>query len=359
MRSLDSLGLSRYPFSIVPPPGPTDQWADRKSVRDQLQRLVASWGLREGAAMALLWADFGAGKTHALRYLEALCIGQSPPFLPIYCDLPESAATFKDVYDQLIVRVPEDALCASIVGFRSRHGGAWLSAPSCRGDRDTLQVLWVLSQAGNSAFGSLARSWLRGERLGARNLTQLEVPSSIRTPEDAIRSLVTVCNVLAEGGDFRRVVLLMDEFQRIGTVSRRRIGDINAGLNTAFNSCPRLSIVLSYSFGVPEHIRIMVSPEVRSRVSKELQLPFLTEDEAVEFVKDTLASAAAPGGRVLFDADTVRAVVQMVSALSPDRITPRRLMKACGAILEGVLLDEEIDLPVAPTVARRLCVLDD
>src|SRR2546428_21514 len=66
---LRNFGLARYPFEIIPPGEPTERWADRAQLRADLQSLIGSWSERKGSGVYLLWADLGAGKTHAMRHL--------------------------------------------------------------------------------------------------------------------------------------------------------------------------------------------------------------------------------------------------------------------------------------------------
>jgi hypothetical protein len=353
---LSDAGLADYPFAIVPPMGPTSTWADRKQFRRELATLVSSWKRRPGSAVYLLWADFGAGKTHALRYLQAEAVMTAPPCVGVYSDLPDGAEDFKEVYRQIIPAFPEKVLASAIDSFRSNHRDQWLDAPILAGDRTTPRVLWMLSQQGSPMQAEVARRWLRGEKLYSRESALLENVAAIKSADQAIRVLSTLCRIVLSSGEYTRLVLMLDEFQRIGQVSRKRIIEINAGISSVLNACPEgLAIFLSYSFGVPENIKYFVMPEVLSRVERQFNLPALTESESVEFIEELGALHALPDTvKRPFTTDAIVDSVRRLSKDSKGRVTPRRLMQCFTGILDGALLEAPGIFPVRVGDARRL-----
>jgi hypothetical protein len=335
--TLEDAGLSSYPFDIVPPTEPTSVWADRKDFRKQLNALAANWEHNPKSGLYLMWAELGAGKTHALRYLQGLTEAIKPPGLAIYCDIPEATGDFKGVYVQAVSRIPEGELATAIYKYRQTLGEAsWLSAPLLRGDRDTPSVLWILAEMNSQMIGNQARRWLRGERLSPRELTALGVTGWIKSGDQAVRVMSTVCFLLGKYGSHKRLVLMFDEFQRVGQLNQKRIRDVNAGISSLYNSCPEhLTIILSYSFGAPENIKYMVTGEVLSRVKGRLELPALKDDDATTFVIELLKfhSLNSKDQRVFTD----EAVEEVISRLKQDTggaLTPRKLMQACGGILD-------------------------
>lgn len=149
---------------------------------------------------------------------------------------------------------------------------------------------------------------------------------------------------------------MFDEFQRIGQVSQRKIHDINAGINTLYNSCDEgLAIILSYSFGVPENIKFMVSGEVLSRVERQFALQMLSESEATIFIEELIEEHRVNGtDRTPFEEKTVKNVVQRLSHDLKNRITPRLLMQCFTRILEAALALDEPSFPLSPEVAGGL-----
>lgn len=352
--SLEDANLREFPFEVVPPAAPTHIWASRPSFRLQLQKMVETWHSRRSSAIYLMWAELGAGKTHALRYLEYLVSKATPPSVAVYCDMPESIADFRDVYRQIVPRIPGSVLTDAIVAFRGARGEDWLDAPELQGDRDTPRALWMLT--GQEQSADVARKWLRADRLTASDTRLIGGSASIRTSTDAIRVLSCICRIVVAEGKWDRFVLMLDEFQRIGQINSRRIQDINSGINTVFNSCPNgLVFLLTYSFGDPKSIDYMVTPEVRSRVTARYQLPNLSEDEAALFVSDLLASYSAdPESPPAMRSESVGRIVGRIAAESSGRITPRRLMKGFGGVLDAALQLEDVRFPLQPEVVETL-----
>jgi len=330
-------------------------WADRRELRARFERLVASWTTNPRSGLYLMWADLGAGKTHALRFIEGLGRKRNPPSLAIYCDVPDTAVDFRSLYIQAATRLSEEALSEAIYKHRQTEGEAgWLSSSVLRGDRTTPRILWTIAEAGASAQGDLARRWLRGERLGARDLALLGATGWIKTSDDAIRTLTTIARLLSRSKHYSRVILMFDEFQRIGQVSQKRVKDINAGIASVFNGCPEgLAIILSYSFGAPENIRYMTTGEVLSRVGENYHLPVLTVNDSGVFLSDLIAHHSTDGQQRVFEALAMKRLIEKLREDSHDRITPRKLMQVAGAVFDSAVADGEA-FPITASVAERL-----
>lgn len=360
MTSLHDAGLATFPFRIVPPFGPTDVWVGRSELKQELLALTASWPIRSDSGLYLLWAALGSGKTHSLRFLEHLGSKVIPPTLAVYAEMPEASKDFKDVYEQLIQAIPEAPLQEAIRSFRSRHGDKWLDSPILNGDRYTPRVLWILAQLGDSAPGEVARKWLRGERMSTRELQALDNVPSLKDSDDATRTLTTICRILVDEGQFSRVVLMLDEFQRMGESNLARIRKVNAGIRKLFNSCPEhLAIVLSYSFGVAANIQFMMTDELRTIVGKTYHLPALSESDARSFVSEVISSSSLTGVNGTFQESAIAAVVARLhvdaqAATPPKNLTPRNLMQAFATVLEKALTSNESSFPIDEKTASDL-----
>src|ERR1700722_1519672 len=87
-----------WPFDIVPRTGELI-WADRLALKEQIVLLGRRLGRHEAVSLHLLWADFGAGKTHTLLYLKQQSEkGDYGDVLPLYCALPKGCRSFLDIY---------------------------------------------------------------------------------------------------------------------------------------------------------------------------------------------------------------------------------------------------------------------
>jgi hypothetical protein len=63
------LGLTRWPFPVVPDLAFSTFMADRKQLKADIDDLLRVLCRRDTSSIHLLWAWFGAGKTHSLYYL--------------------------------------------------------------------------------------------------------------------------------------------------------------------------------------------------------------------------------------------------------------------------------------------------
>jgi hypothetical protein len=168
--------------------------------------------------------------------------------------------------------------------------------------------------------------------------------------------LSTVLRLLSRFGGYSRVVLMLDEFQRVGQVSSKSAYDINAGIKSVFDSCPDgLSIMLSYSFGEQVNIKYLATPELLNRVRAQYPLPLLTVRQAVQFVKDLLrlASTTSDSKQQVFVDEAIQAVAEKLDADSRHRLTPRRISQAFGAIMDRAIASRSITWPLSSTAALK------
>ena len=327
MLNMRDLGYQEDPFSLVPPSAPTSRWIGRPEHKARLDAIAAVWEITPSSSIHLMWAELGAGKTHALRYLQMKVVNSATPGTAVYASMPNAADGFKSVHRRIVEQIPESLMVDAVENLRAAHRSAWLLAPELDGDRDTARVLWHLRQTSNQEAGELGRRWLRGERLYAAETRHLGGVQWHRTDEDAVRSLATIVRLLNISG--HRFVVLLDEFQRIGESNRSNANRVNVGLHSLYNACPNgLGMVLSYSIGDASAMDHLISPELRSRVSDTLNLPSMTVEEATEFAHDLLKSCPTRDGRLLFEPDAVSAAICSVTKKGNRELIPREIIRA-------------------------------
>lgn len=168
--------------------------------------------------------------------MQSLCDELSPPALGIYAELPSDVGDFLGVYSQVARRIPESGLRRSIEAFHLAFGEEWLNVPELDGDRDTPRALWAMATFPNEETGDLARRWLQGAKLTVRELQRLQGIRPIKTSDHARRVLATLRYLLVEFGGYSRLVLLLDEFQRVGQATKKKRDDMNSGLHTFYSS---------------------------------------------------------------------------------------------------------------------------
>lgn len=183
-----------------------------------------------------------------------------------------------------------------------------------------------------------------------KDVRALGLVSKIDSSERAVEVLSSLLRLQAatEG----RVVWAIDEFQRIGELKESQRSDLNIGLHTLYNAVPvKLSLLLSFSFGDKKNIKYLLSDELidRANLERYVQLPAMTSDDALAFVRDLLAAHRpagwAGGDWYPFGEQAALAVVQFLEKSSALQLKPRTVMQAFNAVLtEGdlALEDEEI-----------------
>ena len=284
---------------------------------------------RRPSSLHLMWADFGAGKTHTLFYASFLA--ERERMLPIYVEWPKKATSFVDVYRGIASNFSKVFLSKLFWASCERGSVDEVLSWASREFADFAAVLECLYRGESSP---LIYEWLRAEPgLGRRELRDINVRNPIRTSDDAIRALVILVGLVARCGDYQRLVLMLDEFQRIDQLPPRIRTDVNSGIHTLINACPdALSIILSFSFGRPDNIRFLLTEEVRSRTDLEqIRLPELTETEALEFLVDLLRYyrwGTPPNAFFPFTEEACRAVLSVIG-----KRTPRNIMKHFDVVL--------------------------
>ena len=331
------LKLLDWPFTVVPRMTGPPVWAGRTELRQKVDRLLRTVSRRSPSSLHLMWADFGAGKTHTLYYMNAAA--KTNGMHPAYVEWPKKASTFVDVYRSIASKFPLRVLSTMFWDYAGKVGvdnvlnwadevypdfRAILERIYCR-DNNPLLIEWLRAEGG----------------ISKRELATIGVRNTIRTSDEAIRAMVILAGLVANGNQHSKLLLMLDEFQRIDQLPPRVRRDINAGIHTLFNACPEgLCIVLSFSFGNPANIEYLLAEEVISRTDPDsIQLPKMTTVEALDFVQEILEHQRLPDGTDPFFPFTkggVDAILQKTS-----KLTPREIMKYLDVVLRNA--DEEIE----------------
>jgi hypothetical protein len=198
---------------------------------------------------------------------------------------------------------------------------------------------------GEIEASTTAIQWLRAQPgLTSTDLHRIGVTYRIKTSEDAIHTLTSLTKLATFGKPNARLVVLIDEYQRIGELKNATRNEINAGLHAYYNGNPTgLTIMLSFSFGKKENVSFLLSNELKSRSEPEaLSLDVLTPNQAIEFLSDLLARfRIQPDNRWAYPF-TEQAIQKIINYVAQHRsLTPRRLMMYA----HHVLSEHEINQP--------------
>jgi len=92
------LHLSDWPFQTVPDERFTKIWADRREVLEVVYSTLNSLSRKKPSTINLIWAWFGAGKSHTLKHMAYLCKTKFKSLLPVYTEYPKTVKSFLDLY---------------------------------------------------------------------------------------------------------------------------------------------------------------------------------------------------------------------------------------------------------------------
>lgn len=361
------LHLSAWPFQMLPDETFASIWADRAELKNTVDRLLWRWSRVERSTVHLMWANLGAGKTHTLRHIQARCLAQGETsFLPVYLLVPMYVRSFLQVYQAIASAVDLKAIAALFARKGGRADRSQTARELFPSVPDAVTALHILAD-GSELQKDIAAAWLQGARgLTRHQLDTIGVTRQLRTSDDAVTLLAGLVRIVNSLSD-RRVLVMLDECQRIGSF-RPAIGlEISAGLRTWFNLNPNhLTLILSFGTGEERYVRHLLSPELQTIADyRTLRLDLLSEDAAFEFVNDLLSAFRTPGSPTAYFPFTPEVIQAVVRRLCSDGgATPRLLMKVFDALLSeadyalaskhGLKIDEDLAVMLAEEARAEL-----
>ena len=363
------LGLTQWPFSVVPRPDECTFIAGRPKLREDLDALLGSLTRRDTSSLHLLWSWFGAGKTHSLHYVANAARSYDNRrvpvrLVPVYTEFPKGARNFLSLYTALIRGLRPGDLNDMLMEVMTSPRGDEIQAELELTQPD-LAAAFRLIVMGSQGERILAHRWLRAEATPVAELRTVGISQKLTSSEQATQNLALLVRTFGDAERLRgrrgcRLLWLIDEFQRVESLPRAAITDINAGLHSLFNACPvGLSQMISFS-GPPDESALpnWFSRELRDRigVTKVFVLPPLTSDQALTFVHDVLQhyrnyQLQTDNEFFPFTRSACRAIIDRLSKEA--ELRPRNVMHIFGAVLDTVdpeLESKSLDV-VTPEVA--------
>jgi len=356
---LEELNLRAWPFQTVPDGDFAKVWAGRRATKEQINGLLRRMQLSPKSSLRLLWANFGMGKTHTLLHIKHLCSQTGSTLVPIYAVMPNRPASFLDIYRAIVSELPYEFLGEQLVKVGYQAPGGVALHPMFARTPGLVNALLAI-RSGEIERTTAARQWLSAQPgLGARELRTINVTYRIKTAEDAIQALTALTKLATFNAKTpAKLVVLLDEYQRIGELKTSARAEVNAGMHGYFNANPSgLEMFLSFSFGRQENVAYLLSGELKSRAAPEtLNLDVLSKAEALEFLRELPDKF-----RLKFDGNwayplTPEAMESMVEHITRTKaLTPRRLMLYGDHILQQsiVLRENDPTSEITSQVVRR------
>ena len=345
----DHLGLSDWPFSVVPRAELCTFIAGRPQLDSDVNELLRNLSRRDTSSIHVFWSWFGAGKTHSLYFLAHRARelnGTRPPVQlhPVYTEFPKSAKNFVDLYRAFASSMKLQTFADAFLELGTSPQQQLIYDELLSRNPDLANALRTLA-TGNTQDQTTALRWLRGDVLPQAEFRRVGISQRIRTSDLGTETLASLFNLLiaaeqSRGRQSHRLIWLIDEFQRVQHAGKNAILDVNAGLHSLFNACPAgLSLVLSFSGQPdPKSLPPWFSREMKDRigVTKVMLLPPLQRTEARGFVEDVLKQfrLGDSNDSVLypFTAQSCDAILDYLEANG--NLRPRFVMEAFNAVLE-------------------------
>jgi hypothetical protein len=346
----ETLNLSEWPFRTAADENFAAIWAGRVKTKEQLERLLKKTVLFPKSGLHIFWANFGMGKTHTLYHLKYRCSQTKGQIIPIYAVMPKRSTGFLELYREIVQAFlsseMRDYLGKQLVEVGQNSNGASVSLhPMFSKSPGVVKALLAIRN-GEIEQTTAAMQWLTAQPgLPASAMKSIGVTYRIKTPEDAIVALSSLINLSVFGGKQQKQVLLMiDEFQRVGELRPNLISQINSSLHTIFNAHPTgLQLLLTFSFGKKENVDYLLSGELKSRAEPQsIYLDVLSREEAVAFVTDLLGQFRInkDDPRLTYPFSQIALNTLLTNISQTNSLTPRRIMKYANHVMSEHVLNQ-------------------
>ena len=345
----EDLNLKEWPFRTTADEAFAPVWAGRVKTREQIDRLMRKMQLFPKSGLHILWANFGMGKTHTLYHIRYRCqnIKTTPLLIPIYAVMPKRSTGFLELYREIVQGLPYEFLRKQIQKVGSVTRGSVSLHPMFSRSPGVVKALLAMNPD-DIETSTTAMQWLAAQPgLSKSDLNLIDVSYRIKTPEDGINALSALTSLACYDPDptkQNRLVVMIDEYQRVGELTPRIATENHSSLHTYFNQHPTgLHIFLTFSFGNKENVDYLLSAELKSRAEPQsISLDVLTPNEACEFIGDLFKQSRITQDdrwAYPFEPEAVIGIIQSIH--QKKSLTPRRIMLYFDHVLEEARLDQE------------------
>jgi hypothetical protein len=341
------LHLVDWPFRIVPDENSCSFMADRTQLTNEVKTLIRGLSRQTASSMHLMWAWFGAGKTHTLKHIKYLCKKEFTKVIPIYVEFPKGIKNFLNLYKSFITALDKEVLENAYYEVATSSTKDKI-LKELNYDFPDLSYSLKFLYEGRPQEQDIAIRWLRAEYKEKQILRNIGIVKPIQTAEDATKVIGWIIRLINIGssssGVTQRVLWMLDEYQRIEGLKKPAIDEINGCLHSIFNRCPDgLSIIISFSGYPKKRLPDWLSSEIRDRLDKKhLLLPPLSKDEVLIFVRDIMKHFRSPGSNVddyfPFNQESVKVILKKIEEEAKkkkrqDEPKPRTIMHSFNMVL--------------------------
>lgn len=346
----ENLNLREWPFRTTADQNFASVWAGRGKAQEQIERLLRKIQFFPKSGLHILWANFGMGKTHTLYHLRYRCqqMKASPLLIPVYAVMPKRSTGFLELYREIVQGMPYEFLRKQLQKIGSNHSGGVALHPIFRRSPGVVKALLAMNPE-NIETSTVAMQWLAAKPgLSKSDMKLIDASYRIKTPEEAINAISALTSLACYDPDpskANRLVVMIDEYQRVGELNSRIATENNSSIHTYFNEHPtNLHLILSFSCGKKENVEYLLSAELKSRTEPQsISLDTLSPIEASDFIYDLFAQFRCQEdahGSYPFTPDSITKIIQWISGKK--NLTPRRLMVFFDHILSQAHMDTNV-----------------
>lgn len=375
----EDFDLRQDPFPIAPESSVVN-WAGDQEIRDELVDIVK--GVRASdigvSEFVVLHGEFGAGKSHALRYLRTKICEKQGDFnsLAIYLERPRVAnklnfenlahyimqtigrddvagycATVKNIIDQLVTELAEARGMAHLKDKGSLYEEVYSTFRDS--DRNMIKLLARGTDQGNKVFEFLS---------GTSVCDGPEYEGKIDSDFMAAKILSDFLRVLTT--DLRpdvqvreSVYLFIDECEGLFEAKSSESDLVFSGLRELINGLPyRFGILMSFTAATALIEAVMPNHLLKRMTRPYVEIPVLNDDLAKEFLKSQLGFYRSPGSNYVdsfypFSEEAVDVIIEHEVGL-----TPRVLFINCKRVFERAIRRYNLEPgeTISPEVTRAI-----
>jgi AAA ATPase-like protein len=326
----EHLNLRGWPFQAVPSEETATIWVGRPETRRRLRALLRTIERVDASRIVLMWAAYGAGKTHALLHLKGEA-REREGIRTLYVVAPRAIRNFVDVYRAIIdAAMATDVLADLGVQLYRRKG----PSPPTDLQRALVRIVSLPEAQHRSAL-----SWLKAEKLPAKELRESALTRRLETSADAVETLNELMSLLQEELNVKLVILL-DEIQELGQLTGSRLEEVVGGLHKVFDkNTDGLTLLFSFTTTAQQTVAKVIGETLFARRSETITLPSLNREDAAQFITDLIAAWSIDPERAPFPftPESIEAVVRHLP--SDDGLIPRDLIRAFDVVLRAADLD--------------------
>ncbi len=345
------------PFSNVADERSARCWSGRPRVHESLMRLKRSLTRIADSTLDVIWANLGAGKTHTLLHLAYLlqdAPAENSGTICVFVEMPEQIHSFLDLYKRIITALPLDRV-AELVGACSRGNFA-----------DPLVRASNVLRHGSANEKELVADWLGGGHPLLKDLRQCSGIS--QRIEDDLTATDMLCSIAhAFALNKVRLVILVDEFQRIGVLKPAARNKVLSCVRSVFSRTPaHFSMLLSIQSMLELNALEFVPPELRTLLGKKptISLPEMDETEAREFLTGRFDFFRPPGyagqPTAPFEAAALDAILHFLHDDAGIALSPRDVLQGFSFVYgqaedlnKGITARESLELLRATYATER------